>query len=87
VDVFVGIGSGRELDALAKGVDEKYGITGLGGYSGCCWSGITKLVPSRYRKRRLSRDPHPVRPRRRAPSRDSPHTRHSPVLEGLHHDG
>ena len=30
VDDFVGIGSGKELDALAKSVDEKYGITGLG---------------------------------------------------------
>jgi hypothetical protein len=29
MDDFVGIGSGRELDALAKGIDEKYGITGL----------------------------------------------------------
>ena len=30
VDDFVSIGSGKELDALAKSVDEKYGITGLG---------------------------------------------------------
>ena len=30
VNDFVGIGSGRELDVLAKGVDRKYGITGLG---------------------------------------------------------
>ena len=30
VDDFVGIGSGRDLAELAKGVDEKYGITGYG---------------------------------------------------------
>ena len=30
VDDFVGIGSGAQLEALAKTVDEKYGITGLG---------------------------------------------------------
>ena len=30
VDDFVGIGSGEELDALARSVDAKYGITGLG---------------------------------------------------------
>ena len=30
VDDFIGIGSGEDLDALAKSVDAKYGITGLG---------------------------------------------------------
>jgi len=30
VDDFVGIGSGKDLEVLAKGVDEKYGITGFG---------------------------------------------------------
>jgi len=30
VDDFVGVGSGKELDALAKGIDAKYGVTGLG---------------------------------------------------------
>jgi len=30
VDDFVGIGSGRKLEALANGVDAKYGTTGLG---------------------------------------------------------
>ena len=30
VDDFIGIGSGKELDVLAKSVDAKYGITGLG---------------------------------------------------------
>jgi hypothetical protein len=30
VDDFIRIGSGKELDVLAKGIDEKYGITGLG---------------------------------------------------------
>ena len=30
VDNFVGVGSRKELDALAKGIDTKYGVTGLG---------------------------------------------------------
>ena len=30
VDDFIGIGSGAQLEALAKSVDAKYGITGLG---------------------------------------------------------
>jgi transposase InsO family protein len=30
VDDFIGIGSGKELNALARGIDAKYGITGLG---------------------------------------------------------
>jgi len=29
VDNFVGIGSGKDLEVLAKGVNEKYGITGF----------------------------------------------------------
>jgi hypothetical protein len=87
VDDFVGIGSGKKLDALAKGIDEKYRITGTLG----AWdvagarsrsSHHLDIAGGVYRH-----DPHPVWPGRRAPGHDSPRTRYSPILKGLRRDG
>lgn len=47
VDDFVVIGSGKDLEGLAKGFNAKYGIASLGEVKWvlvCCWSAIIQPV-------------------------------------------
>jgi hypothetical protein len=59
VDHFIGIGSGKGLDVLAKSVNAKYGITGLGDVKWVLGTGLTlaqAVLFSPCRHPRLLRD-------------------------------